>query len=228
LAPNRASTRVYVRAVVGKAFGSGDSLQSTAASLPPPYSFNESKVGPSTATIAAEIVFEASVFEPATASSEVPLSAAAGKSLLLDSSVRQRSGMSWYRPARVQLLAAPEQDGVSTASAWSALVLDGVAVPYDEVIWVRTDETVLEFIIMEHRPCPTTQKKKYTQTHVRMFTRSEFNLWREALDPKMSNSTLHAHTESKMPAVYASAQKWLVKKEVAVAGGGEEGSGFRR
>ena len=158
-------------------------MQSTAASLPPPYRFNESKVGPSTATIAAEIVFEASVFEPATASSEVLLSAAAGKSLLLDSSVRKRSGISWYRPARVQLLAAPEQDGVSTASAWSALVFDGVAVPYDEVIWVRTDETVLEFIIMEHRPCPTTQKKKYTQTHVRMFTRSEFNLWREALDP---------------------------------------------
>ena len=226
MAPNRASTRVYVRAVVGKAFGSADSLESTAASLTPRYRFNGSTVGPSTATIAAEHVFEASVFEPATASSEVPLSAAAGKSALLDSSVRQRSGMSWYRPARMQLLAAPEQDSVSTAPAWSALVLDGVAVPYEEVVWVRTDESVLEFIIMEHRLCPTTQKKKYTQTHVRMFTRSEFNLWREALDPKMSNSTLRAHTESKSPAVYAFAQKWLVKKEVAVAG--EEGSGFRR
>ena len=76
--------------------------------------------------------------------------------------------------------------------------MDGVAVPYDEVEWVRTDESVREFIIMEHRPCPKTQEKKYTQTHVRMFTRSEFNLWREALDPKMSNSTLYAHTESKM------------------------------
>tara|TARA_B100000780_G_C20925905_1_gene369014 strand:+ start:55 stop:711 length:657 start_codon:yes stop_codon:yes gene_type:complete len=30
----------------------------------------------------------------------------------------------------------------------------------------------------------------------------------------MSNSTLHAHTESKMPAVYASAQKWLVNEEM--------------
>ena len=169
------------------------------------------------------------MFEPATASSEVPPRpgvSGASKGVLLDSSVRKRSGISWYLPARMQLLAAPEQDGVSTAPAWSALVLDGVAVPYDEVEWVRTDESVREFIIMEHRPCPKTQEKKYTQTHVRMFTRSEFNLWREALDPKMSNSTLRAHTESKSPAVYAFAQKWLVKKEVAVAG--EEGSGFRR
>eukprot|EP00964_Phaeocystis_antarctica_P003376 scaffold1807_cov81-Phaeocystis_antarctica.AAC.2 len=79
---------------------------------------------------------------------------------------------------------------------------------------------------VHHHGAQALQKKKYTQTHVRMFTRSEFNLWREALDPKMSNSTLRAHTESKLPAVYASAQKWLVKKQVAVAG--EEGSGFRR
>ena len=157
------------------------------------------------------------MFEPATASSEVPPRpgvSGASKGVLLDSSVRKRSGISWYLPARMQLLAAPEQDGVSTAPAWSALVLDGVAVPYDEVEWVRTDESVREFIIMEHRPCPKTQEKKYTQTHVRMFTRSEFNLWREALDPKMSNSTLYAHTESKMPAVYASAQKWLVNEEM--------------
>ena len=190
--PNRPSSRAYLRAV-GRAFELA-------------YRCNESKAGPATETIAGESVLEASVFEPgATASSEQPLSTAAGKNVLLDSSVRQRSGTSWYRPARMQLLAAPEQDGVSTAPAWSAIVLDGVTVPYEEVVGVRTDESKLGFIIVDH---------KYTQIHVRMFTRSEFNVWREALDPSTSNSTPHgAHTESTSPTAYATAQKWLARKE---------------
>lgn len=188
---NRPSSRACVRAV-GRAFGSA-------------YRCNESKVGPATAAIAAENVFEASVFEPgATASSEQPLSTAAGKGILLDSSVRQRSGTSWYRPARMQLLAAPEQDGVSTAPAWSAIVLDGVTVPYEEVVGVRTDESKLGFTIVD---------QEYTQIHVRMFARSEFNVWREALDASISNSTPHAHTDSTSPTAYATAQKWLARNE---------------
>ena len=196
---NRPSSRACVRAV-GRAFGSA-------------YRCNESKVGPATAAIAAENVFEASVFEPgATASSEQPLSTAAGKGILLDSSVRQRSGMSWYRPARMQLLAAPEQDGVSTAPAWSAIVLDGVTVPYEEVVGVRTDESKLGFIIVERAQGWTTLDQRFTQIHVRMFTRSEFNVWREALDASISNSTPHAHTESSTSeTVYATAQKWLAR-----------------
>ena len=190
--PSRPSSTAYVRAV-GRAFGLA-------------YRCNESKAGPATETIAAESVLEASVFEPgATASSEQPLSTAAGKNVLLDSSVRQRSGTSWYRPARMQLLAAPEQDGVSTAPAWSAIVLDGMTVPYDKVVGVRTEENVLGFIIVD---------QEYTQIHVRMFTRSEFNVWREALDASISNSTPHgAHTESTSPTAYATAQKWLARKE---------------
>ena len=196
---NRPSSRACVRAV-GRAFGSA-------------YRCNESKVGPATAAIAAENVFEASVFEPgATASSEQPLSTAAGKGILLDSSVRQRSGTSWYRPARMQLLAAPEQDGVSTAPAWSAIVLDGVTVPYEEVVGVRTDESKLGFIIVERAQGWTTLDQRFTQIHVRMFTRSEFNVWREALDASISNSTPHAHTESSTSeTVYATAQKWLAR-----------------
>ena len=109
---------------------------------------------------------------------------------------RQRSGLSLYRTARVQLLAAPKQDGAPEAPAWSALVVDGVTMPYEEVAGVRMDESMLEFIV-EHNT---------KHTHVRMFTRSEFNLWREALYPKISNSTLLDAPENKPSAVHA-AQK---------------------
>ena len=152
---------------------------------------------PSTASTAAANA------SPAVASYEVPLSAGAGQGLLLDSSARQRSGLSLYRTARVQLLAAPKQDGAPEAPAWSALVMDGVTVPYEEVAGVRMDESMLEFIV-EHNT---------KHTHVRMFTRSEFNLWREALKPEINNPTLHVHTKSKPSAVHA-AQKWLANEEV--------------
>ena len=81
--------------------------------------------------------------------------------------------------------------------------MNGVAVPYEEVAGVRMDESMLEFIV-EHNT---------KHIHVRMFTRSEFNLWREALKPEINNPTLHVHTKSKPPAVHA-AQKWLAKEEV--------------
>ena len=136
-----------------------------------------------------------------------PAAAAFGKGVLLDNSVRQRTGMSWYRVIRAQLLAAPEQDGVSEASPWSALVVDGVAVPYEEVARVRMDESALEFIV-EHG------KDTLQLQHLRMFTRPEFNLWREALHPKITNPTLHMETktESKPSAVLA-AHKWLANAE---------------
>ena len=83
-------------------------------------------------------------------------------------------------------------------------MLDGVTVPYEEVVGVRTDESKLGFIIVD---------QKYTQIHVRMFTRSEFNVWREALDASISNSTPHGpHTESSTSeTVYSTAQKWLAR-----------------
>merc|ERR1711957_1110610 len=91
-----------------------------------------------------------------------------GKDVLLEGTVRSRTGLSWYRPTRVQLLDTP---------AWSALVTDGVAVPYEEVARVRVDEGALEFII-EHKSTP--------QAHMRFYARAEFNLWREALGPKIT------------------------------------------
>ena len=81
--------------------------------------------------------------------------------------------------------------------------MNGVAVPYEEVAGVRMVENMLEFIV-EHNE---------KHTHLRMFTRSEFNLWREALSPKIANPTRHVHAESTPLAVHA-AQKWLAKEEV--------------
>ena len=88
--------------------------------------------------------------------------------MLLDSAVRMRSGLSWYRPVRAQLLAAPEQAGVSEASAWSTLEVDGVIVQYEEVAGVRMYESVLEFIV-EHKPRSTTAQDKLTNMRRCMF-----------------------------------------------------------
>ena len=52
----------------------------------------------------------------------------------------------------MQLLAAPKSDrmSISGAARWSALVMDGVAVPYEEVVGIRMVESAHEFIV-EHR-----------------------------------------------------------------------------
>ena len=76
------------------------------------------------------------------------------------------------------------------------------------------DENALEFIVELKSRTPTAQDEPLQ--HLRMFTRSEFNLWREALYPKISNSTLLDAPENKPSAVHA-AQKWLAHSEVAAA-----------
>ena len=87
----------------------------------------------------------------------------------------------------IQLLAAPEYEpdssSVSGAPTWSALVMDGVAVPYDEVMSVRMVESALGLIFEQAShglDDPPLQ-------HLRMYSRAEFNLWREALQPKVVN-----------------------------------------
>ena len=79
------------------------------------------------------------------------------------------------------------------------------------------DESVLEFIV-EHMPRSTTalQDKPTVHIHLRMFTRSEFNLWREALCPaETSNPTLHMDTES-TPSAVDVAHKWLANTEACI------------
>jgi hypothetical protein len=201
LAPNRPSTRAYVSAA-RKEMGSVGSLQSTTVSPALPSSTTASASAANTST--------------ATASSEVYLQTNVGKGVLLDTAVRLRSGLSWYRPVRAQLLTAPEQAGLSEASAWSTLQVDGVIVQYEEVVGVRMDESVLEFIV-EHKPRSTTAQDKPTKhIHLRMFTHSEFYLLRVALCPETLNPTLHLDAESKPSAVHA-AHKWLVNAEAELA-----------
>ena len=73
-------------------------------------------------------------------------------------------------------------------------------------------QQTLGFIIVERAQGWTTLDQRFIQIHVRMFARSEFNVWREALDASISNSTPHAHTESSTSeTVYATAQKWLAR-----------------
>ena len=160
------------------------------------------------------------------AASNDPLSAqpetVAGKDVLLEGTVRVRTGLAWFKPTHVQLLAAPASDGTSCAPAWSALVVDGVAMPYEEVAGVQMDESVLEFVVV-HKPRTTTAQADPPPHYLRMHTRTEFNLWREALGSMIAmNTTLHAprcasiSTGSKPSAVYA-AQTWLAHAEGGAA-----------
>ena len=160
------------------------------------------------------------------AASNAPLPAlpemAAGKGVLLEGTVRVRTGLAWFRPTHVQLLAAPALDDMPDAPAWSALVVDGVAMPYEEVAGVQMDESVLEFVVV-HKPRTTTAQADPPPHYLRMHTRTEFNLWREALGSMIAmNTTLHAprcasiSTGSKPSAVYA-AQNWLAHAEGGAA-----------
>ena len=90
------------------------------------------------------------------------------------------------RHVTIQLLAAPGyEDGVSVPDvpAWSALVLDGVAVPYNEVVSVRMVESALGFVVEQ----ASSDTDDMPLQHLRMYSRAEWNLWREALQPKVVN-----------------------------------------
>ena len=200
--PNRA----YVRAIVRK---------SSAATCP--------TVDDQAAAASAASKSVAATSSDAAASNDPLLAqAVAGKDVLLEGTVRVRTGLAWFKPTHVQLLAAPASDGTSCAPAWSALVVDGVAMPYEEVAGVQMDESVLEFVVV-HKPRTTTAQADPPPHYLRMHTRTEFNLWREALGSMIAmNTTLHAprcasiSTGSKPSAVYA-AQNWLAHAEGGAA-----------
>jgi len=123
--------------------------------------------------------------------------------LLLDGTAHMRTGLSWYVPIKVQLLAVPEPDGEigSDAPAWSALVMGGVTVPYDELVSVRMVESALELIV-KHKPRESHGSHDPPPKHLRMHSRSEFDLWRDAL--------LKPQTGSKGSQISAE-QKWLAE-----------------
>ena len=134
--------------------------------------------------------------------------------VLLEGTARVRTGLTWFKTSKVQLLAAPALEDMPDAPAWSALVVDGVPLPYEEVASVRMDEGALEFVV-EHKDA--TMRAPPRQ-HLRMQSRSEFNLWREALGPIIADPHSFEKTlaGSKPSAVHA-AQKWLAHAEDGAA-----------
>ena len=142
------------------------------------------------------------------------------KGMLLDGTAQMRTGLEWYRTVGVQLLAAPVHTGESNAPAWSALVIDGVTVPYDEVLSVRTVESALSLIVEqvshgEEDPAPK---------HLRMHSHFDFNLWREALQPKVLNQDVgleikiiaNTTPESSNASQINAARNWLASQEASM------------
>ena len=196
LLPNRPATRAYVRAIFQK---SSSSAGLTVA--------DHADVAASAASKSA-----AAASSDHAAASNASLSAKS--KVLLEGTARVRTGLTWFKTSKVQLLAAPALEDMPDAPAWSALVVDGVPLPYEEVASVRMDEGALEFVV-EHKDA--TMRAPPRQ-HLRMQSRSEFNLWREALGPIIADPHSFAKTsaESKPSAVHA-AQKWLAHAEDGAA-----------
>ena len=115
---------------------------------------------------------------------------------------------------RVQLFAAPGYGGAPGTPLWSALVIDGVTVPYEKVAGVQMDVSALEFIVEQ---APRTSHVQADPPRVRVYSQSEFDLWREALYPKITNPSPDLPTqsdaaESSASAVYAASRaskKWV-------------------
>ena len=196
LLPSRPATRAYVRAIFQKSSSSAGLTVDDHADV---------------AASAASKSTAAASFDHAAASNA---SFSAQSNVLLEGTARVRTGLTWFKPTHVQLLAAPALEGMPDAPAWSALVVDGVPLPYEEVAWVRMDEGALEFVV-EHKPAT---KRAPPPQHMRMQSRSEFNLWREALGPIIADTHSFAKipAESKPSAVHA-AQKWLAHAEDGAA-----------
>ena len=79
---------------------------------------------------------------------------------------------------------------------------------------MRMDEGALEFVV-EHKPAT---KRAPPPQHMRMQSRSEFNLWREALGPIIADTHSFAKipAQNKPSAVHA-AHKWLAHAEDGAA-----------
>ena len=203
--PSRPSTRAYLRAIVR--------TSSSSAGL----TVDDQAAAASTASkSAAATSSDGAASNP---SVWARFDAVAGKGVLLEGTARVRTGLAWFKPTHVQLLAAPALEGMPDAPSWSALVVDGVPLPYEEVAWVRMDEGALEFVV-EHKPSSPAADNAPPRLHLRVHTRSDFNLWREALGPIIANTTLQSSAStsagSKPSAVHA-AQKWLAHAEDGAA-----------
>lgn len=114
-----------------------------------------------------------------------PVKALANRLVLLEAKAHMKAESVFYKPAKVQLLAAPGHDGAPDADAnappWSIIVVNGKAVPLEEVTAIRVDERALDFAVEHTRKYSSRAQR----LHLRMDTRSEFHLWRDALRPEL-------------------------------------------
>ena len=218
-AASRPGTRAHLRAVFAKAFKSAGGLQSIKVES----TTIDANLSPglpvaSMSTVAADAALSLGLRRRSP-----PLARPGNPLVLLDGTARWRSGLSWWRTVHVQLLAAPTHsfDAPDTTPdtkelPWSALVVDGVEVPYAEVRTVRMDESALEFTFErgEYDTSHADALPDAPQQHLRMDKSYEFNLWRDALHPKITNPRLSkppgipAGSTPSLSAVHA-AQKWL-------------------
>ena len=138
-----------------------------------------------------------------------PSSAVAGMGVLLEATTHRR--------IQVQLLAAPGCDGASDAPPWSALVVDGVTVTYEDMTRLRMDLRALEFIV-EQLP------RTFAGTgvldagprmhHLRPSSCIEFDLWRKVLSPpKIVDLEVHNGREMTRGGAREAARSWLTKTE---------------
>jgi hypothetical protein len=104
--------------------------------------------------------------------------------VLLESKAHWKAESAFYKPAKLQLLAATGHDGTPDADAgappWSIIVVNGKAVPYEEVTAVRAEEGFFKFLV-EHTRKDSSRAERL---HLRMDTRSDFRQWRDALRPE--------------------------------------------
>ena len=217
-AASRPGTRAYLRAAFAKAPKTTGGLQSIKVESTIDADVSPGLPDASMSTVAADAASSLGLRRRSP-----PLARPGNTHVLLDGTARWRSGLSWWRTVHVQLLAAPTHSIDETDTTpdteglpWSALVVDGVEIPYAEVRTVRMDESALEFT-MERGEYDTSHADALPdapQQHLRMHTSYEFNLWRDALQPKITNPRLSkppgrpAGSTPSLSAVHA-AQKWL-------------------
>lgn len=123
------------------------------------------------------------------------------RAVLLEAKAHWKAESTFYKHAKVQLLAAPGHEGAPAADLeagappWSMIVVNGKAVPCEEVTAVRVDEKAHEFVV-EHTRRSSSRAERL---HLRMDTRSEFRLWREMIDalrPEMIEANAKAMKEA--------------------------------
>ena len=150
------------------------------------------------------------------------VAALADRAVLLEAKAHWKAKSTFYKQAKVQLLAAPAHEGAPAADLeagappWSMIVVSGKAVRCEEVTAVRVDERAHEFVV-EHTRRSTSRAERL---YLRMGTRSEFLVWREMIDalrPEMIEANAKAMKEAEKAEADAKANA-----EADSGGGGTE------